>query len=220
MKFPRIGIPGSLADRAYEVLKEAIVSRQLAPHELLNEEQLAEQLGISRTPVRAALQKLEFEHLVKSVSGRGYMVASLVRADMEHVFFMRRLLEPEAARLAASQCTPADAGGLMENVARQREAIAAGEYLPYLKHDRDFHFAIATIAKNPYLKTAIATVQLHGHRFLVLDETIRARAIASLDEHAAMAAAVADHDGEGAARLALEHIRETETMLATTLPVV
>jgi DNA-binding GntR family transcriptional regulator len=220
VKFPRIGIPGSLAERAYEVLKEAIISRQLAPHELLNEEQLAEQLGISRTPVRAALQKLEFEHLVRSIPGKGYMVASLIRADMEHVFFMRRLLEPEAARLAAAHCTPEDAAGLMENVAHQRDAMAAGEYLTYLKRDREFHFAIAAISKNPYLKTAIATVQLHGHRFLVLDETVRARTITSLDEHAAMVAAVADRDGERAARLTLEHIRRTEDMLASTLPVV
>ncbi len=217
MKFPRIGIPGSLADRAYEVLKEAIISRQLVPHELLNEEQLAEQLGISRTPVRAALQKLEFEHLVRSIPGKGYMVASLVRADMEHVFFMRKLLEPEAARLAATHCTPEDAAELRENVARQRESVAAGEYLTYLKHDRDFHLRIAVIAKNPYLKTAIATVQLHGHRFLVLDEKVRARAIASLDEHAALAEAVAGRDGEGAARVTLQHIRETEDMLASAL---
>ncbi len=218
MALPRIGVQGSLAERAYEVLKEAIVNKQLPPHQLLNEERLAEELGISRTPLRAALQKLQFEHLIKAVPGRGYTVASLSRSDMEHVFFMRKILEPVAARLAAKHRTDHHVKQLIENVALQRQAVPGGQYLTYLRLDGEFHLGIAAIPENPYLKTAIATVQLHGHRFLVLAEAVRDRAISSLDEHEAIALAIEVGDGDRAERLMRGHVEKTETMLAEVLP--
>lgn len=214
---PRIGSQGSLTDRAYEVLKEAIVNRQLAPHQLLSEERLAQEMGISRTPLRAALQRLKFERLVTAVRGRGYTVARLARTDMEQVFYLRKLLEPQAARLAARHRTGAHLGRLRDLVARQRQALAHNQYLTFLRHDRDFHMVLASIPGNPYLETAIDSVQLHGHRFLVLDPTVRGRSAWAADEHDRLVEALEAGDEAQAERLMLDHVARTEAMLAEVL---
>lgn len=215
---PRIGQGAALSDRAYEVLKEAIVHRSLKPGQTLNEEKLAEELGISRTPLRSALQKLHHEHLIQSAPGKGYVVASLNREDMEHVFLMRSLLEPAAARLAALHRRAEDVRKLHQLVGLQRQPVTGGDYLKFLDYDREFHLAIASIPNNPYLKTAISTMQLHGHRFLVLDENVYGRARESLEEHAAIARAIEAGHSEEAERLMAQHVERTRAKLAEALP--
>lgn len=218
MSLPRIGVEGSLADRAYEALKEAIVNRTLHPGALLNEERLAEELGISRTPLRTALQRLHHEHLLASAPGKGFMVASLNRRDMGHVFLMRRLLEPAAARLAAGRRTERDVSLLRDAVVAQQEAVEAGDYLRFLRHDEEFHLTIASVSENPYLQSAIRTMQVHGHRFLVLDKHIHGRAPDSIREHAALISAIERRDGDGAEDLMRQHVQRTESKLAEVLP--
>jgi len=217
MSLPRIGSDMSLTQRAYEALKEGILDKTLAPGEVVYEVQLAEQLGISRTPLRAALQKLQYEHLVESQSGKGYRITSLNRADMEHVFFMRKLLEPAAARLAARHRGDSQVKRLYEYVRLQAEGLANDDYLEYLAYDREFHMLIAACANNMYLRSACKTAQLQGYRFLVLDEFVRNRTKFSIEEHTAIAEAIDARDGEAAARLLLEHIEDTESMLAEVL---
>jgi len=194
MSLPRIGSDMSLTQRAYEALKEGILDKTLAPGEVVYEVQLAEQLGISRTPLRAALQKLQYEHLVESQS-----------------------LEPAAARLAAKHRGDSQVKRLYEYVRLQAEGLANDDYLEYLAYDREFHMLIAACANNMYLRSACKTAQLQGYRFLVLDEFVRNRTKFSIEEHTAIAEAIDARDGEAAARLLLEHIEDTESMLAEVL---
>lgn len=215
---PKIGQGGALSDRAYEVLKEAIVHRLLKPGQALNEEKLAEELGISRTPLRSALQQLYHEHLIRPASGKGYVVTSLSREDMEHVFLMRSVLEPAAARLAALHRTAGDVDKLHRLVGLQRQTVTAGDYLKFLDYDRDFHLTVASIPKNPYLETAVRTMQLHGHRFLVLDENVYGRAPESVEEHAAIAHAIEAGQPDEAGRLMAQHVERTRAKLAEALP--
>lgn len=217
MALQRVGASGSLTDRTYEALKEAIVQRGLTPNEILSEERLAEELGVSRTPLRAALQKLVYEHLIRRLPGKGYMVASLSRTDMEQVFFMRMLLEPVAARLAAQHRSDKDLARLQQAVESQRAQIEGGDYLGFLQHDREFHLTVASASQNPYLKTVVATMQLHGHRFLVLDPSVHARAPFAIEEHVSLVEAIAARDAEAAGQRMAAHVQMTKTKLAEVL---
>lgn len=210
---PRIGVDASLTERTYTVIRDAILDNKLVPDQVLYEAQIADQLGVSRTPLRAALQILIKEHLVIPLPGKGYRVASLSYKDMQNVFFMRRLLEPAAAGLAAINHSPDDILDMMKAISQQEEALKAGDYPAYLTADRHFHLAIARASQNPYLVSDCTTVQLHGYRFLLLPRFIRARTLTSVQEHTDIARSIEARDRAKAEALLTDHIDKTIQML-------
>ena len=113
----KVGAPLSLKDRAYAAIKEAILSLKLQPGTLLVETELARQLGISKTPVRDALQELEREGLVTRILFKGTYVTEVSARDAEEIFQLRAVLEGLAARLATPRLTP-------EDLARARQLLS------------------------------------------------------------------------------------------------
>src|SRR6266704_7108242 len=108
MAVPRTIQPVSLADKAYQAIRELIVSLELAPGAVIDERELMERLEIGRTPVREALRRLAHERLVEVYPRRGMFVTGVDVRELARLSEVRELLEPEAARLAAERATDAD----------------------------------------------------------------------------------------------------------------
>lgn len=116
------GIP--VRERAYEHLKAAILSGRFEPGERLTEEHLARELGISRTPIREALHKLESEGLITPLATRGFKASQDSREEVEELFEIRAVLEGYALRLICGRVTEAVLAALEETVARAEEGLA------------------------------------------------------------------------------------------------
>src|SRR6185295_11391540 len=111
IQYPPVPLPAlddqqQLTDRVHAALREAITSGRLAPDARIKQEQIAAELGVSRTPVREALHLLEREGLVRLVPRRGAIVQGFTAADVRELYELRELLEPAAAALATVRATP------------------------------------------------------------------------------------------------------------------
>jgi DNA-binding GntR family transcriptional regulator len=117
---------GPVRERAYEYLKGAILSGRFSPGERLTEEHLARQLGISRTPIREALHKLESEGLITPLATRGFVAARDSREEVDELFDIRAVLEGYALRLCSARITEQVLQRLEETIERAAEALTRG----------------------------------------------------------------------------------------------
>ncbi len=201
-----VGASLSKTEMAYRLLEEKIVTMALAPGALLSESDLAATLGLGRTPVREALQRLAAEHLIDIMPRRGVRVAEIDVGKQLRVLEVRRVLEVQTATLAARRAD-----------APRREAFAtlaadfhgAGEredYLIFLRLDREFDELLPAAAGNEF--SAAMLRQLHGlsrrfwHYYYRREADFRH--VAAM--HAAIATAVAAGDEEAAARSTETHM--------------
>jgi DNA-binding GntR family transcriptional regulator len=205
--------PAGLADRVYNQLRDNIGSHQIRPGERLQEVSLAAQLGVSRTPVREALARLESEGMIV-VEGRGFVVPELTDADIEEIYELRFLLEPAAARSAVAEVT--GAGDLASMSSAIDDAVAAeknDDFRAFLEANSRFHNAWRALVPNRRMSKLLD--QYVGHvRFLRVltlgDPAARKAALTGMKNiHAAFkkrdadAAATAMHKHLEAARLYL-----------------
>jgi DNA-binding GntR family transcriptional regulator len=157
--------PAGLADRVYHQLRDNIGSHQIRPGERLQEVSLAAQLGVSRTPVREALARLESEGMI-AVEGRGFVVPELTDADIEEIYQLRFLLEPAAVSSAVAEV--GNAADLASMSAAIEDAIAAeksGDFRAFLDANSRFHNAWRTLVPNRRMSKLLD--QYVGHvRFL------------------------------------------------------
>jgi DNA-binding GntR family transcriptional regulator len=197
----------------YDRLRGAILSLELMPGERLTERGLEGAFAASRTPVRAALLRLETEGLVQR-GDRGFSVAPIDVSEIGWVAELRAALEPQAARLAIARATDDD-------IAHLAELVRAHE-----PHDRGateaptrgaFHERLADLSGNPLIADAVrgALTRIERTRWLdVRSPQTRERA---WEEHRAIAAAIAARDADSAARLVEVHIVQTNERLVEYL---
>jgi DNA-binding GntR family transcriptional regulator len=143
---------------ASEVIREAIIEGRLAPGQRLKEEELARELGISRTPVREALLILESEGLVESVPKRGASVRSYAVDDLDDMYQLRALLEGYAAHRAAARISPKAVGLLEESCARFDRLRAEDDLLDLVKENLFFHNVILEAAASDRLTQMVRKV--------------------------------------------------------------
>ena len=143
---------------ASEVIREAIIEGRLAPGQRLKEEELARELGISRTPVREALVILEGEGLVESVPKRGASVRSYAVDDLDDMYQLRALLEGYAARRAAMRIPEEDVGLLEQSCARFDRLRAEDDLLDLVKENLFFHNVILEAAASERLTRMVRKV--------------------------------------------------------------
>jgi DNA-binding GntR family transcriptional regulator len=129
----------SVRERAYEHLKTSILSGRLNPGERLTEEHLAKELGISRTPVREALHKLESEGLIKPLPSRGFVAAQDSKEDIEELFEIRAVLEGYALRVICGRVNEALLEGLDETVRKAEEALRGHSLDDVFQWNTRFH---------------------------------------------------------------------------------
>lgn len=196
---------------AYGMILEAIDRGDYRPGDRLVESELAERFGVSRTPIREALQRLETQQML-SRDGRSLVVAALDHNQMAELYVVRAELEGLAARLAARHATPEEIAVLREMVAEDRALV--GDPRALARANRRFHGQIHRASHNRYLVQQLDLV--HRSMALMASTSLAAkgRGAAALDEHEAIVVAIAAGDGEGAARALRDHIsRAYETRL-------
>ena len=141
---------GTAQQHALDWLRRAIVTGELRPRQRVNQEDVAERIGLSVAPVREALRALEQEGQVTYLPRRGYFVTELRIADLEEIYALRRVLEGGAARAALPALGP-DALARIESAAADcRAAAEAGDVAGELAANRRFHFAILEAPGNPH----------------------------------------------------------------------
>ena len=201
----------SRSEQARRALAGRIMDGALVPGAPLRIGALSEELGMSATPVREALNLLTGEKLVEYLPMRGFVVTR--PPDDEQVRAMgeaRALLEPQLAALAAQRATPAERDALAATLERTAAAGVGArfqEYEGYLDHSSAFHAEIAAAARNPYLAAALEAIPVHTLRFRRFGTSGVDDAEISVREHAAVLAAIGRGDTEGAREAMVAHVR-------------
>ncbi len=199
----------SRSELAYSNLKAAIHSGRFRAGDRMREAELATMLGISRTPIRDALKRLEANGLLTAAPRRGLIVAELVQEQVTELYAVRDVLEGLAARLAAQHASPAEIAAMRDLLDRQ--ARTKPDDSPGLARlNRLFHDVVYRAARNRYLVDVLdsfesALALLPGTTYVA-----PGRAASALKEHAAMVAAIGRREPDAAGRFARSHMRAAE----------
>ena len=194
-KMKKIKLGATLADQAYEYLKEAIVHGKLKDGEHLPEEKIAEELGISRTPLRDALGRLAVEGLVILERGRPAQVSSFTKERSLEYLELRGLLEVYNIEKIISKVDDDFIEQLEENVAAQLEAIKQNNFHQFMDLDREFHLLLAAKNDNQELKNIIHRMNTGTNRaFLILSKTVPQSAEGAYEEHIEIIKALKNKD--------------------------
>jgi DNA-binding GntR family transcriptional regulator len=196
----------SVVDQVHAELLERIVAGELAPGSRLRQEALADELGVSRTPLREALARLVSEGLVEFVPNRGATVARRDFTDMQDAWHARLVIEPGAARLAAERRDAEAIERMRETVRRQRSV--AEDVTSSFALNRDFHLTLVAASGNTHLLQFCELLWLSriGVPIFARQARDRSQMLAWADEHQAIAEAVAAGNQRRAERLTREHI--------------
>lgn len=204
-----------LRERVYDALEATIVDGIFAPGEHLREGDLAKRLGVSRNPVREALQRLVHDGLVDHHPGKGVFVHSPSLKEVEEVFHTRALLESESARLAAARIGPAELATLEELLSLGRAATEAKDAGRLLELNEQFHTTVLTAADNSVMAKMMISLQRRIRWYF--SRVVVTRASGSWDQHAEIFEALRDHDGDRAARCMAAHVAQTGQTIRESL---
>jgi DNA-binding GntR family transcriptional regulator len=196
----------SLSQQAIDLLREQIYNHKLAPGQRLDEAVLAEQLGISRTPLREALKVLSAEGLVDLQPHKGCFVTELTLRDMEEIFPIMATLEGRVAHEVASKRTPAQLKALDALHEKLEKHAAVDDVNRYYETNYVFHDQLQECAGNRWLQIVIGDLRkllkLSRHHSLRLE----GRLAASLAEHRALMKALHRQDADAAEQIMREHL--------------
>lgn len=196
---------------AYELILDAIDSGLYRPGDRLVESELADRFGVSRTPIREALQRLETQSMLMRV-GRSLIVASLDHNQLAELYAVRMELEGLAGRLAAQHAAPEEIRVLRDMVERDRALVTDPAALA--RTNRQFHKMIHLASHNRYLVQQLDLVYRSMALMATTSLAVEGRGATAVDEHASIVQAIAARDGEAASRAVKAHLsRAFETRL-------
>lgn len=207
----------TLTDAATTALRDRILAGTLAAGEPLRQEALAAELGVSRIPLREALQRLEAEGLVVLLPHRGAVVAELPVDDVRELFELRAMLESDLIRRAVPRATAADHAAVRAAAAAFERALGSGEVGALGEANRRLHLALYQPAGRPRTIDIFTRLHQQSDRLLRLQLTLTDGGSRAMREHRAIAAASRRGDAAGAARLVRAHILGAGERLARAL---
>jgi len=205
------------SDLAYESLRDDILNWRIAPGTALSETELALRLGVSRTPLRAALARLALEGLVDTSRGRTGVVPDVSVESIAQQFEVREALELQAARLAARRRDPAVFAELADSFAHATETLESGGTDAYYAVVARFDEAMDDAVGNPAMRQALESVRVHLVRARRLAQDNPQRLVQAAAEHRLICEAVRDGDAELAASATAVHLRGSLTTITATL---
>ncbi|HOG78408.1 MAG TPA: GntR family transcriptional regulator [Anaerolineaceae bacterium] len=206
--------PISLEMRAYDALKAAILSFALMPGEPLVEAELARRLGISKTPVRNALARLEKEGFIAKQPYKGYNVAEISQQTVIEIFAVRAALEGLAAREATAHLTPGALAEAAALLAEHAGAAERGDLEQASTLNRQFHDLLLRLANNAWLTQILSNLDEHLQRYRLLSAFQAGRLEKSVAEHAAILQALQAGDAAAAEVAARQHLFSVSADLA------
>lgn len=197
----------SLSDQAYEQIKDAIIMNRFKPGDVLAEEQLAERLDISRTPIREALKQLVFEHIAEISETKNVVVSNVTLQDISNVSVVRRALEPLAVSLAEGHITKRQIQSLYKIIEKQKGAKTHREKL---ENECLFHTQLALCCKNTFLYDMIEKINITYRRFLTLSGTFDKYEMDAIKEHTQIIDYIKDGDFKQAQKAMYIHLENVE----------
>jgi DNA-binding GntR family transcriptional regulator len=208
--------PVSLAEQAYQAIRELIVSLELRPGAVIDERRLMGQLGIGRTPIREALRRLAQEGLVDVYPRRGMFVTSVEIRDLASLAEVRCVLESSAARLAAQRATAEDRDAvtaLLDELGRHTELDQRG----WMALDERIHRQVYRCAHNPFLEASLEQYYVLALRiwYLALDQARELEQ--AVLEHREILEAIRDGDADRAGEAMQRHVLEFEEAMRRVL---
>ncbi|WP_449349383.1 GntR family transcriptional regulator [Streptomyces shaanxiensis] len=207
---PRLERPGPLRDRVYGALLELITTRALQPGQHLVESELAGHLGVSRQPVREALQRLNTEGWVDLRPAQGAFVHEPTDEEADQLLTVRTLLEAEAARLASANAGSAGIAALEALCVQGEEAVAADDVDAAVALNARLHAKVMELAGNAVLAELAGQVDRRVRWYYT--PIARQRGRQSWIEHRELIAAIADRDEQRATAVMRQHTEHTRKM--------
>ena len=197
---------GSLAELAYREVKRQIIAGELPPGAAINESALAARFGVSKTPVREALQRLELEGLTRVLPRVGYVVTPISVADVRSLFELRMMLEPPATELAADRVGP-DQLAELDDLARVSFAGAdRTNYAQLLAINTRFHLGVVRGSGNARLTDIMSRLLAEMERILHLAVDLRDATDLVIRDHVEIVEALRERAGARARRVAERHL--------------
>jgi DNA-binding GntR family transcriptional regulator len=204
----RIKRTQGFVDEVYELIRTDIMSLRIPPDTRISIDSLARQLGISQTPIREALSRLEATGLVIKQHFVGYISApQLNRQQLDELYELRLLLEPYAARCAAERMSDAELQRVTQLARKMEPGESRTSYDRFAVQDSELHDLIAIGSGNLLIRDALAKMHTHLHIFrLRFHSEVTKEAFT---EHGRLVAALASRDAEGASAAMREHIERS-----------
>ncbi|MGW8378247.1 GntR family transcriptional regulator [Streptomyces sp. ODS28] len=204
-----------LAERAYEEMKGAVLANRLRPGDALSVPALATQMGISRSPVREAVQRLIHDGLATHTPHRGAVVATVDLDDVRQLYAVREVMEGLAARLATERLDATKVAELRGLLEEHEELMSSGyDEQRHTEMDMAYHRLIREVAGNTHLSDALGNITGKAH--LALHSLWRSPEAARLavEEHRRIFEAMTTGDPDAAEQAAREHVRRLRVRLA------
>lgn len=199
----------SLADQVFAKLENDIILGVYARGEVLTELKLAEELGVSRTPIREALRRLEQEHLIEDV-GKGSRVRGISKEDLMDIMDIRIRVEPLAAYHAACNIT-AEAADALKHILELQDFYAAKHDAEHMRQeDEDFHDAICRLCNRSMINDTLAPLHRKTRKYRKISVEDHKRQPDSVQEHWDIYNAIVAGDGNLAAELTAKHIEKAK----------
>jgi len=207
----------TIQDIVFTTLRDEILSGQLEPGERLNTSQLAERLGVSRTPIREALNRLTSIGLVENIPHRGAFVRRLSIEEIIEIYYIRAALEGIAARLAAQNLKEEETQQLLQLCDEMESHLSIGNYQKILEKNFQFHSIVYRAAHSPRLESLILQYYSQSEQYRALGLELPGRYSEICREHRCLALALAARDIEGAESCAREHHLNTARRIAQSV---
>ena len=198
----------NLRDQTYDIIKNMIILRDIEPGKKINEEQIAKEIRVSRTPIREALCRLENEGIVKIIPRRGAFVADLTETNVREILLIREVLEGLVARLASENMDEKT----LEKLRKALEKVSAipekdRELINYTRSEVEFHSLLLGASNNRMLKNMMEIVNAHLQIIRLRTVVLPERAQKTVTEHHQILKAIEKRDADAAEELMRRHIR-------------
>jgi DNA-binding GntR family transcriptional regulator len=206
----------SQGERAYLLIRDRIITLKLAPGSVIEETRLREDLGLGRTPIREALQRLAHENLVTFVPHRGTFVCDINLTDLHRLTELRVELEGYAARLAAERASATDRA-VMEALMAELDGIDEADVDNLMRLDQRIHRQVYQATRNAFLQATLEETFNLSLRiwFLGLDRGVRLKQ--AVEEHRRLLQAIVSRDGEKAESVMRRHVAGFEEAIRKVL---
>lgn len=193
----------SFAERAYRAIRDQLVMLDIRPGAPINEDQLAQSIGVGRTPVREALKRLQYERLITTYPRRGTFATDVNITDLGHISEVRQELEPLAAAQAAHRATATDRATL---TALRQELARGSDATEFMRLDLRLHRAVYATTHNPFLADTLVRYDNLATRIWCLFIDRLSDMAGHVGEHGPLIEAIVTGEADTAARLAREHV--------------